>query len=143
MTKTEPGPTATATLAVLAFAGDADALGDRIQAAKSDGTFESAMQSTLETMKPLALAVGSGSIEKVQLLLDAGANPNGDEDEGPPIASTALVNSQCLPDDDALEMAQRLVAAGAQVQNPKGLAKTAKSRGKTKLADYFGSLGGR
>ncbi|WP_442506732.1 hypothetical protein SH528x_005592 [Novipirellula sp. SH528] len=138
-TSTTPGPTVLPTLAALAFGGSADALREAIDAAKAIRGLESAMLSTLETMKPLSLAVGSGDVEKVQLLLDAGANPNGD-DAGVPIESTVLVNSQCLSDADAVDMARRLVAAGASVKNPKGLAKKAASRGKTKLAEYFRAL---
>ncbi len=138
-TSREPGPTVMSTLAALAFGGSVDALRDRIEPARADSTLETAMLSTLETRMPLSLAVGSGDVEKVQLLLDAGANAKG-EDGDVPIESTALVNTQCLPDAAAVEMAQRLIAAGASIKNPKGLAKKAASRGKTKLAEYFGSL---
>lgn len=138
---TTPGPTALPTLAALAFGGSADALKEAIEAAKAINGLESAMSSTLETMKPLSLAVGSGNVEKVQLLLDAGANPNGDDGDEP-LESTALVNTQCLPDADAVEVARRLVAAGATVKNPKELAKKAVSRGKKMLSEYFGALDG-
>lgn len=138
-TNTNPGPTVLPTLAALAFGGSAGALKDAIESAKANNELESAMLSTLETMKPLSLAVGSGDVEKVQLLLDAGADPNGD-DAGLPIESTALVNSHCLPDSDAVEMARRLIAAGATVNNPKGLAKKAASRGKKLLSKYFLTL---
>ena len=134
-----PGPTVLPTLAALAFGGTVVALREAIDAAKANNTFESALESTLETMKPLSLAVGSGEVEKVQLLLDAGANPDGDG-EDPPIENTALVNTQRLPDVEAVDMAQRLVAAGASIKNPAGLVKKAKSRGKAKLADFFSTL---
>ncbi len=91
------------TLAALAFGGSADALREGIEAAKANNVLESAMLSTLETMKPMSLAVSSGDVEKVQLLLDAGANPNGDGEDAP-IESTALVNAQCLPDVAALSL---------------------------------------
>ena len=140
-TITSPGPTVLPTLAALAFGGSAEALSEGIENAKASNTLESALLTTLETMKPLSLAVGSGDVQKVQLLLDAGANPNGDDDDVP-IDSTAMVNAQCLPDASAVEIAQRLIAAGARVKNAKGLAKKATSRGKSKLAEYFDALNG-
>ena len=134
-----PGPTVLPTLAALAAGGSVDALRAGIDTAKANNTLESAFASTLETMKPLALAVGSGEVDKVQLLLDAGINPNGDGSDSP-IESTALVNTQCLPDVAAVEMAERLLASGANIRDPAGLAKKAENRGKSKLAKFFHSL---
>lgn len=138
-TSTAAGPTVLPTLAALAFGGSVEALRQAIEAAQADGSFDSAMQSTLETMGPLSLAVGSGDVDKVQLLLDAGADPNGN-DEHSPIQSVALVNAQCLPDAAAVDMARRLVAAGAGIQNPNALANTATSRGKMELAAYLSAF---
>ena len=138
---TEAGPTTLPTLAALAFGGSAVAMKEAIEAAKEANGLESALSITLETMKPLALAVGSGDVAKVQLLLDAGANPNGDEG-GDPLESACLVNKECLPDANAVEMVRRLVGAGAIVKNPKSLAKKAASRGKERLSEYFAQLDG-
>lgn len=136
-----PGPTVLPTLAVLAFGGNVDALREGINAARASNTLESALQSTLETMRPLSLAVSSGEVEKVQILLDAGADPNGDGVHTP-MESAALVNTQCLPDVAAVDMVERLVAAGASIKNATELASMAKSRGKKKLSEYLSALEG-
>lgn len=137
--ETSSGPTVPPTIAVLAFAGTAEALAERIDASKADGTFSAAMQSTLETMQPLALAISSGDVAKVKLLIDAGADPAGAPGDSP-LKTTAQVGTHALSDETSADIARLLIDTGAPKSNVAEAIKFAESRGKRKLSEFLRSL---
>jgi hypothetical protein len=123
----------------------------RIAIAARDGdiaTLNEAMKANPEEIErpqqsysPLQLAILGGHIEAVRILLKAGADPNraDDEDGDTPLIMCALANR--MEDEESFQVAQLLLAAGADTKLKNKRGKSAKSyandREKVRLASVL------
>lgn len=86
--------------------GDIEAIRQRVA---EDATYLSERDFQGDT--PLETAVAAGNLEVVEFLLDAGADPNADVDDGCTSLLTAVSNNHA----DSLEIMRRLLSAGAKI----------------------------